>query len=475
MATYYVSTNGNDTTGDGSLATPWATIDHAQSQLGSDGAHEIWVAPGDYFGSAIQMDYEGSDADNVIAIHGDPNLTKSWVTSEIPGFVHITKCNSSHVPQTGTLWDFNSKQYIYLYDLYLDGVVGTTAADNILLGTSWRDGQRCIRCNIVGGGQYISEYIDYEYCFINAVEGLSGGTCKNCVVIIPYRSSATPVFDDCFILGGTSPIYSGTGRNCTIINPYNTMMAYSSGTVASANLIIGSFRAFSASSGNNDDVKSNIVFSCYDISADDTTDFSTTGSRYNRQCYYRTTSSNPPDQGHNMLFPEPMTIIRGVAQAFKITEFHDYDIDDSVATSEAKDIEGRTRDMRPDSETDSVICPGAMEFPDVVHQAADKIRIRKKGEEVFYIPVEAGVNVTATVTIAVTQPSAGDLPQLELLEPDDDGGWTQLDIDSATNAADTSLTVTGSPTSVDKVCILKLITRDTDAGAYTDFSDITIS
>lgn len=46
--TFYVATNGNDSTGDGSNANPWATIEHAVDQVPD--ASTILVKPGVYNG-----------------------------------------------------------------------------------------------------------------------------------------------------------------------------------------------------------------------------------------------------------------------------------------------------------------------------------------------------------------------------------------------------------------------------------------
>lgn len=48
MATYYVSTSGSDTTGDGSAGNPWATLHKAITTVTDNVAHTIKVAPGTY-------------------------------------------------------------------------------------------------------------------------------------------------------------------------------------------------------------------------------------------------------------------------------------------------------------------------------------------------------------------------------------------------------------------------------------------
>lgn len=51
--TYYVATDGDDATGDGSSASPWATITHAINEaIPQSGGHEVVVRDGTYVGSA---------------------------------------------------------------------------------------------------------------------------------------------------------------------------------------------------------------------------------------------------------------------------------------------------------------------------------------------------------------------------------------------------------------------------------------
>lgn len=47
-ATYYVATTGNDTTGDGSSGTPWASIQKAVNTISENTAHTVLVAAGTY-------------------------------------------------------------------------------------------------------------------------------------------------------------------------------------------------------------------------------------------------------------------------------------------------------------------------------------------------------------------------------------------------------------------------------------------
>ena len=108
-ANYYVATNGSDTTGDGSLANPWATIQYAVGQA-PDGS-TILVRPGTYTGRTrftrhfvqgltvrSEVPYQAvltSTNDHVITMYGS-NVGASYITLE--GFeIHSQPGNTTPV------------------------------------------------------------------------------------------------------------------------------------------------------------------------------------------------------------------------------------------------------------------------------------------------------------------------------------------------------------------------------------------
>ena len=56
-ATYYVRTTGNDTTGDGSTGTPWATLSKALTTVAIGGGDTVLVGPGTYAESTSGLGY----------------------------------------------------------------------------------------------------------------------------------------------------------------------------------------------------------------------------------------------------------------------------------------------------------------------------------------------------------------------------------------------------------------------------------
>lgn len=72
MATYYVATDGNDSTGDGSIGNPWLTITKGQSMLS---AGDLLYIRGGYYRESVIMDHQGST--------GNPITLKAY-TGETP-------------------------------------------------------------------------------------------------------------------------------------------------------------------------------------------------------------------------------------------------------------------------------------------------------------------------------------------------------------------------------------------------------
>lgn len=469
MADYFVDgINGSDSTGSGegsSASNPWATVTYALSQIGN-GNHTLWIAPGNYF-ETINVGNDGTDANNPFSVRGDPNCIQSWGSGVVPGIVRISAANSSTlaIQRSGTAIRVQNGDYVHLYDLVADGGQHGIYCD--------RTTTKLFRC--IGIGYQYGIYgqpsgTAARYCVgIGGHTGMNNGSPINCLLMGGSRGYSSGTAESCILLGGDIALYAAIPKNCILLGRYG---AYQPSATGGGNIHFCNYYGSRTGTYATDSIE----VGCYYTNNTSEQDLSSAGVNW-RSGYHYTDGSqnNPVGTLHLFNLSDPMTMIRSFAQAFNFSAYNDYDLGDSNATAETEDIEGRTRPMRSNGETSDFRCPGPAELPDVVHQAADKIRIQKKGEEVFYVPVEAGTNVTVTVTISINQPGTGELPQLELLEPDEAGGWTQLDIDTASSNSDTSLSVTGSPTSQDKICTVKLITRDTDTGAYTDFSDITIS
>jgi len=469
---YVDPTDGIDdaTAGRGDTAAdPYATLDYAQGICATEDAteaHTIYIAPG-IQEAPVEMDGGGASG-SVFKIIGDPNLLQSWDSGVAPGPCVISAATSG-VPTVVAdtfAFDVNSNDYISIYDLTFEGgyygVHGQNMANDNFIRCVAKGSQAAFRncdgiCDYCVGyaGGYVwwlaSGVLNHCVAFSHGAGMQGNGVANNCIAIAPYAAFYQIEAKNCLALCGGHGVLQGAATGGS-----NIIMLCAEG-MDGATYPTDNYIAFCGEACDADGINASTNHQAYCTTDNSDTDLMTLAKDFH--------------------FPDAMTIIKGISQAFKITGFRDYELAATNATTESFDIEGRARSMRDDGNTTAnKIPPGPLTIPDVVIQGADEIRIRKMGEEIFYIPIEEDVDVTVTVTTAIN--GTGTMPTILLLEPDDDGGYntgTPLDSDQAANNTITSLAVTGSPSARDKICILKLKTEDTAVGAYTDFSNITIS
>ena len=482
MATYFVDgTNGSDTNAGTSATTAWATVGHAASYSSLAAGDTVWIAPGTYF-ETLTFSVDGTSGSPILW-KGDPDCTQSWSSGVEPGPVKISGADSSTlVPaSTGTVITLTGVEYNEFYDLYFDGIDITSSSNYIVRGDS-SAGQKFVRCSMVGG--YYGVYqVALEYCFV--LGGYYGvyycnstynGYVKNSIVISGYNSGEYSSFDQCIILGANYAVDHGYAKNCFIYGAYCYGYANSGGAEGMWNSIaIGRAMGY----GDADIVmENNFGLVRQDAGGAITADWST--------CKilkpYTTNVSTPPGDAHIFTFPPPMQMIRNLSQAFKFTEYNDYGIgDDTNATSETLDMEGRARSYRPADETSDQKGQGPWALADysLKRDATDgnKIRIEKKGEEVLYIPLKADTAITISVDVDCGNMSGTPIYPQIALEPVISGDFTAPTADTATSTSDTltqSLTVSTAP---DKDCMARLVLkgRETASNAYAEFYNIEVS
>ena len=469
---YVDPTDGIDdaTAGRGDTAAdPYATLDYAQGICATEDAteaHTIYIAPG-IQEAPVEMDGGGASG-SVFKIIGDPNLLQSWDSGVAPGPCVISAATSGVPTVVSTTYAFtvNSNDYISIYDLTFEG--GYYGARG-----NGEANDNFVRCVAKGRRSSFRDFGGtFDYCVAYAGEyawWVADGVLNHCVAFSQYYViHGAGVANNCISIASGAAFFAIETKNClSLCGRHGVLTGAATG---GSNIIMLCEEGMDGATYPTD----NYIAFCSETCDADGINAST-----NHQAYCDTDNSDTDlmTLAKDFHFPDAMTIIRGISQAFKITGFRDYELAATNATTESFDIEGRARSMRDDGNTTAnKIPPGPLTIPDVVIQGADEIRIRKVGEEIFYIPIEKDVDVTVTVTTAIS--GTGTMPTILLLEPDDDGGYntgTPLDSDQAANNAVTSLAVTGSPSVRDKICILKLKTEDTAVGAYTDFSNITIT
>lgn len=130
MATYYVRTTGNDTTGDGSTGAPWASIKKALATVSIAGGHTILVGDGTYAendGGTLLLKRQFSD----------------WVTIQpengVLGSVTITTTSGT----IGTYVSATSSYYRFKWIAFTT-IAGAANVFRINAATNYLDFQACI-------------------------------------------------------------------------------------------------------------------------------------------------------------------------------------------------------------------------------------------------------------------------------------------------------------------------------------------
>lgn len=207
LSTYYVSaqrgSNGNAGT---SQAAPWATLAYAATQVAA--GDTVYVGGGSYYREQVTLSTSGTSGSPIYWI-GDP--TSRFVTSDRKGRIHLTRFDTSWLPQSGAALIIGSVAYNYFYDFTIDGSTGGTvtsssstvdfyrcniqgqtsgynglgdlydcfvsAGDTAVLG-----GARTFRCVLSGGGVCAQDGDHYSSLALAGEVGFWGGNCYSCTV-----------------------------------------------------------------------------------------------------------------------------------------------------------------------------------------------------------------------------------------------------------------------------------------------------
>ena len=480
MATYYVDkTNGSDSNAGTSESTAWATVGHAVSYASLAAGDTIWIAPGTYF-ETLTFATDGSSG-SPINWRGDPDCTRNWGSGVEPGPVKISGANSSTlVPaSTGTLITLTGVEYNTFYDLVLDGIDASSSSNRIIYG-DYGSEQHFVRCCIMGG-YYCCEAVKIDNCVIiggyysaNLCIGSRDGYVKNSLIVSLYIGSYNSDLDQSIIIAPSAAAKeNGSMKNCLVLGATYGINYPASGYTDANNVFMGcQYMANHAYA----DMANSIGISYLDAGSI-TDDWSSSVIIYNSG----TNVSTPPDDGHIFTLPPPAKMIKYISQAFKFVEYNDYDIgDDTNATSETTDIEGRARSFRPADETADQKGQGPWALTDysLKYDSTDgnKIRIEKKGEEILYIPLKADTAISISVDVDSGNLSATPVyPEIEL-EPEVSGLFTAV-TDTATSTSDTLTVSLSTTTAPDYDCMARLIlkAKDTNTNAYAEFHSIEVS
>ena len=258
MATYYIATTGNDTTGNGSSGNPWATLSKAYSS--STGGDTIECAAGTYTFATASMStartlraasnvaviFDGASADRYWGLGG--NWTFTGIT-----FQNISQTNSSNYPIFGYLNTSGSGTATFTNCIFKSlivrsdnaaygGVMGTFANSGAFVLTS------CLMFNI-------TPVSGYAFGKLFARDNLTV-TLTGCVIAFVslsenFRligdSTVTLTIKNTIIYNGTAKILTGATATATYSDFYSiTSAPTGTGVITSDPLFIdaaaGNFR-----------------------------------------------------------------------------------------------------------------------------------------------------------------------------------------------------------------------------------------
>jgi len=120
--TYYVATDGNDETGNGSEGNPWATIEHAKNEIVGTTGNTVYVRGGTYyFGEAVDVNELDSGAS------GSPNIYKAY-SGENPVLCGGIVLSPSWTQHSGNIYKTSTPD-IDFYTLWVDGSRATRSRE----------------------------------------------------------------------------------------------------------------------------------------------------------------------------------------------------------------------------------------------------------------------------------------------------------------------------------------------------------
>lgn len=207
MATYYVRTTGNDSTGTGATGAPWKTIQYALTHASALGGDTIKVGSGTYT-EHLMFNTAGYTVNS--GVNGSPNVLEAEDSANKP----IIKATTTHAMRIRNLnyWTFNN--------LKITGVGGgincdasTANISNLIFDGLEIFGLQCLQGNVVDNSHPLI------FVSTSSVTGVSWCTVQNCIFENCITGLAGEYNEVSTCAGNVSYIkyLNSTIRNCTYI------------------------------------------------------------------------------------------------------------------------------------------------------------------------------------------------------------------------------------------------------------------
>ena len=266
MATYYVSAvtgdNGNNGT---ATSTPWGSIDYALSNCAA--GDTIYIAPGNYR-EVVDQGVTGTDG-NTITVIGDVNCEKFvGIAGITPGLVRLTQAAAGTELPGGTEsstiygWDFNGHSYIDVYNIVIDGIIGSSG--NNTYGSTkygwYNTNQYTDYITLYNCSATVSGYGFYKiYELVNcAVYGAYYGyryiwESKKCLAVGCAGAGFRQCYNvyQCIVIGGVSAYsYCDLAYNCMAVGSYYGAYLANDSDVIKNHTVIGAYIGVRGTSQN---------------------------------------------------------------------------------------------------------------------------------------------------------------------------------------------------------------------------------
>ena len=222
---YYVSQqNGDDSYNGLSAATAWKTLTKATTTVPTPASGNncfVYIGPGIYRERVIPLN-SGFSADYKIIYRGDAYC--QHLTSDTPGRIRITGCNTQEYPTNGRILDWTGKTNVELQDVEVDGSANDYCCYNVPVS---RRVKIAGHQGFYGGVNYRCSAMCYGHCFNTAVNY----TCKGISYLSTFLNGTNY---NCIGASGSTgaSFWQSTGQmhnhSCIAICSHNGFHGYSS-------------------------------------------------------------------------------------------------------------------------------------------------------------------------------------------------------------------------------------------------------
>lgn len=310
MADFYVSRqNGSDVNSGTSPGAAKATVSAGLALMSA--GDTLYIGPGIYRERLTTGEFTaGSGVGSETRVLGDPEC--QYLTSDSPGIVRITGCDSDDLPTSGTVIDSQLVNHLHFKNLNVDGGSVSYAIQGGATNQVW---EQCVIISYLGVfGASISDRPIMKDCLIIAQRWALyrcdsikcvciGGTFSNSTVEFGYHfgtiafGSRLTQFEDCYdqSFEGTTSTSVGSCYNCLAIGGlygFNKVTGYN-------NIAMANYYGVGFATGTSRQMIGALAIACYRsfLGADGSRTYQSTSDSRLNSVYSAVPNYNPINSG----------------------------------------------------------------------------------------------------------------------------------------------------------------------------------